>query len=58
MRARRRRKCFLQEIGWRETECAGASVVLLTCAKTFADKNKSADEEKLLTESADKNKIC
>ena len=58
MRARRRRKCFPEETGWRETEHAGASVILLTNEKTVADKNESADEEKLLIESADRNKIC
>jgi hypothetical protein len=58
MRARRRRKCFPQETGWRENGCAGASVVLLTSVKTFADENKSADEENLLTKSAYENKIC
>ena len=40
MRARRRRKCFPNETGWRETEHAGASVILLTNEKTFADKKR------------------
>jgi hypothetical protein len=40
LRARRRRKCFPEETGWRETEHAGASVILLTCEKTFADEKR------------------
>jgi hypothetical protein len=40
MRARRRRKCFHHKTGWRENGCTGASVVLLTSVKTFADKKQ------------------
>ena len=40
MRARRRRKCFPHETGWRENGYAGASVVLLTSVKTFADEKQ------------------
>jgi hypothetical protein len=39
MRAGRRQKLFRQETGWRETEYAGVSVISLTSAWTFADKN-------------------
>jgi hypothetical protein len=53
MRAHRRQKLFQQETGWRETEYAGVGVISITSAKTFADKNKSADNRKLLIESAD-----
>lgn len=69
MCASQRRNCFSHETGWRKTQYAGVSIVLVTHQKNFAHKSKSADEENmlvsiesadynnLLTESADKNKI-
>ena len=58
MRARRRRKCFPHETGWRENGCAGASVVLLTSVKTFADEKQICWRRKSSDEICLKNKIC
>ena len=50
---------IVQKSGGRETERAGASVILLTSLqRNLLTKIKSADKENLLTESADKKEIC